>query len=120
MCDLGQLSTSDHCILTSGRSPEITDLTRHHTGTTPIVDKLVGSGFLAVLRPNVWPIFHMDLLVEPIYGFRYQSGPLTQFALGLSSEGEVVPFWDVIRHKHSIKLSKQHCIPFRIERETRW
>ena len=65
------------------------------------------------------------ILYRPVLGplnrVRCQSGPLAQFALGrFPDEGDVGPFRDVIHHKYSIKMQKQHVILFKIERRTRW
>ena len=77
---LGQKMTTSnprHYILTFRRSSEVTALGRPYSGQNGVL------GFLEVLRPRMWLIFHIELLIWTLYHFRCQSGSLSQFALGV-------------------------------------
>ena len=77
MRDSGQnMIVSEHCISTSPRSVEATDLDLPHTYLKWQILRVMG--FLEILRPNMWLIFHIDL--GTLDHFRCKSGPLTQFA----------------------------------------
>ena len=107
-----------HWILTFRRPFEVTDLGWPYAYLLWLNWRLWG--FPGVLKPKIWFIIHTDLFVGPLYRLRWQSGPLTQFVLGFfSGECVVVPFRDVMRHEHLIKLILQHVILFIIERGTR-
>ena len=84
MHGFGQLMTTSelgHWILTFQRSSEVTHLGWPHTYLISIVANLAFLGFLEVLSPNTWLIFHIDMFIVPLYTIRCQSEPLTQFAL---------------------------------------
>ena len=82
MHDLGQnMATSDlcYCLLTLRSSSQVTDLVGPRTYL--MCQNWSFRGFLEVLRPNMWLIFHIDVFIGLIGRFLCRSGPWSQFAL---------------------------------------
>ena len=62
------MTTSDlwHCLLTHRSHPRSLTLA---DPVLPIMAKLLIMGFLELLRPNIWLLFHRTLFTEPINRF---------------------------------------------------
>ena len=65
-------------------------------------------------------IFHVDLFIEPVDRFQYQSWPLTDVALKAFESGDCASFRNVIPHNYPVKLPELHAIVFIIQRGTSW
>ena len=67
-----------------------------------------GLGFLEVMRPNTWLIYHIDMFIDMFYSASLHY-PISVRAIdpvwpsdGFADESDAVPFREAMRHKYSI------------------